>query len=125
MQLSLSISLFLEKILYFGRIVCIIQKLVFIFVPETNKNNIMAVLNIRNSKTLGLVDRYLSDGYLLSGITVHRVRSLRSVPRDGFVSFSENSFGDSVVEISSSDSFSSDCHYYAVIRLIKPIDLPF
>ena len=85
----------------------------------------MAVLNIRESKTLVLVDFYLSDGYLLSGITVHRARSLRSVPRDGSVSFSENSNGDHVVEISSSDTFSSDCHYYAVIRLVKPIDLPF
>lgn len=85
----------------------------------------MAVLNIRSSKSFVLVEHYLVDGYLLSGITVHRARSLRSVPRDGSVSFSENSFGDSVVEISSSDSFSSDCHYYAVIRLIKPIDLPF
>ena len=85
----------------------------------------MAVLNIRNSKTLVLVDRYLSDGYLLSGITVHHSRSLRSLPREGAVSFSESSYGDHVVEISSTDSFSEDCHYYAVIRLIKPIDLPF
>lgn len=85
----------------------------------------MAVLNIRDSKTLGLVDRYLSDGYVLSGITVHHVRSLRSVPREGTVSFSESSIGDHVVEISSSDSLSEGCHYYAVIRLIKPIDLPF
>lgn len=85
----------------------------------------MAVLNIRDSKTLGLVDRYLSDGYALSGITVHHARSLRCVPREGSISFSENSYGDHVVEISSSDSFSEECHYYAVIRLIKPIDLPF
>ena len=85
----------------------------------------MSVLNIRNSKTLVLVDFYLSDGYLLSCITVHHSRSLRSIPREGAVSFSESSNGDSIVEISSSDSFSSDCHYYAVIRLIKPIDLPF
>lgn len=85
----------------------------------------MVVLNIRSPKTLGLVDRYLSDGYTLSGIFVHRVLSLRSVPREGTVSFSENSYGDHVVEISSSDSLSEDCHYYAVIRLIKPIDLPF
>ena len=85
----------------------------------------MAVLNIRNSKTLVLVDFYLTDGYLLSGITVHHSRSLRSIPREGSVSFSESSNGDHVVEIFSSDSISSDCHYYAVIRLIKPIDLPF
>ena len=85
----------------------------------------MAVLNIRSPKTLGLVDRYLSDGYTLSGIFVHRVRSLRSVPREGSVSFFENTYGDHVVEISSSDSLSEDCHYYAVIRLVKPIDLPF
>ena len=85
----------------------------------------MAVLNIRSPKTLGLVDRYLLDGYLLSGIIVHHARSLRSIPREGSISFSESSFGDHIVEISSSDSFSSDCHYYAVIRLIKPIDLPF
>lgn len=84
----------------------------------------MSVLNIRDSKTLVLVDHYLSDGYLLSGITVHHARSLRSVPRDGAVSFSESSSCASVVEISSSDSFSSGCHYYAVIRLIKPIVLP-
>lgn len=93
--------------------------------PETNKKNIMAVLNIRDSKTIGLVARYLSDGFELSGITVHRARSLRTVPREGAVSFSESSCGDYVVEIYSSDSFSSGCHYYAVIRLIKPIDLPF
>ena len=85
----------------------------------------MAVLNIRSPKTLGLVDRYLSDGYTISGIFVHRVRSLRSVPREGSVSFSENSYGDHVVEISSLDSLSEECHYYAVIRLIKPTDLPF
>lgn len=85
----------------------------------------MAVLNIRDSKTLGLVDRYISDGFMLSGITVHRARSLRSVPREGAFSFSENSCGDYVVEITYSDSFSSGCLYYAVIRLIKPIDLPF
>ena len=85
----------------------------------------MTVLNIFNSKTLCLVDRYLSDGYILSGITIHRVRSLRSLPREGTVSFSESPCGDHIVEISSLDSFCFDCHHYAVIRLIKPIDLPF
>lgn len=85
----------------------------------------MVVLNILDSKTLGLVDRYLSDGYVLSGIKVHRAHSLRSLPREGTTSFSESSYGDHVVEISSPDFFSSDCHYYAVIRLIKPVDLPF
>lgn len=85
----------------------------------------MAILNIRNSKTLCLVDSYLSDGYILTGITVHRVRSLRLIPREGAITFSENSHGDDIVEIVSTESFSSDCHYYAVIRLLKPIDLPF
>lgn len=122
---------FLSRFLCFLEKDCILVELfgylenMFLYLRQKQTHKVMAILNIRNPKTLSLVDRYLSYGYVLTGITIHRVRSLRSTPREGAITFSENSLGDHIVEIVSTESFSSDCRYYAVIRLLEPVDLPF
>lgn len=85
----------------------------------------MKVSKFSDPRTLGRVDSYLADGFILVGIFFYSARSLRDVPAEGSVSFSSNSHGDDVVEIVSTDSSSILPRTYCVFRLVKPSDLPF
>lgn len=85
----------------------------------------MKVSKFSDSRTLGRVDSYLADGFILVGVFFYSACFLRDVPLEGSISFSSNSHGDDVVEIVTTDSSSILSKSYCVFRLVKPSDLPF